>query len=110
MSAHNGYKTLGEHATLAQLHPSTARIAPDEDGLLPDWVIYHELIATARTFLSKALPWPLLPPFSPHTPFRPGMSTTQQIANISSADQQLKKIQEMYDSHGILIPVRHSPC
>ena len=56
MSQHNGYKTLGEHATLAQLHPSTARIGPDEDGLLPDWIIYHELLATARTFLSKVLP------------------------------------------------------
>lgn len=36
---------------LAQLHPSTARIEPDEDGLLPEWVLYHEMIATARTFL-----------------------------------------------------------
>lgn len=57
MVQHNGYKTLGEHATLAQLHPSTARIAPDEDGLLPDWIIYHELLATARTFLSKVTPF-----------------------------------------------------
>ena len=56
MSQHNGYKTLGEHTVLAQLHPSTARIAPDEDGLLPEWLIYHELLATARTFLSKVLP------------------------------------------------------
>ena len=53
MSRHNGYKTLGEHATLAQLHPSTARIAPDDDGLLPEWVVYNELVATAKTFLSK---------------------------------------------------------
>jgi len=36
---------------LALLHPSTARIEPDEDGLLPEWVLYHEMIATARTFL-----------------------------------------------------------
>ena len=53
MSRHNGYKTLGEHATLAQLHPSTARIAPDDDGLLPEWVVYNEMVATAKTFLSK---------------------------------------------------------
>jgi hypothetical protein len=36
---------------LGQLHPATARIEPDEDGLLPEWIIYHELVATARTFL-----------------------------------------------------------
>lgn len=66
---HNGYKTLGEHPTLAQLHPSTARITPDDDGLLPDWVIYHELVATARTFLSKvpSPPPPLIPFRHMHT-------------------------------------------
>ena len=53
MTTHNGFKTLSEPSTLAQLHPSTARIAADEDGLLPDWVIYHELVSTARVFLSK---------------------------------------------------------
>lgn len=51
LDRHNGYKTLGPHAVLAQLHPSTAEIQPDDDGLLPEWVLYHELIATARTFL-----------------------------------------------------------
>lgn len=54
MPQHNGYKTLGAGATLAQLHPATARIAADDSGLLPEWLIYHELVATARTFLSKA--------------------------------------------------------
>ena len=53
MTTHNGYKTLSEPSTLAQLHPSTARIAADEDGLLPDWVIYHELVSTAKVFLSR---------------------------------------------------------
>ena len=54
MPQHNGYKTLGAGATLAQLHPATARIAADDSGLLPEWLIYHELVATARTYLSKA--------------------------------------------------------
>jgi len=54
MPQHNGYRTLGAGATLAQLHPATARIAADEAGLLPEWLVYHELVATARTFLSKA--------------------------------------------------------
>ena len=53
MPRHNGYRTLNGKATLAQLHPSTARIGADEDGLTPEFLIYHELIATARVFLSK---------------------------------------------------------
>lgn len=53
MARHNGYRTLNDRGTLAQLHPSTARIAADEDGLTPEFLIYHELIATARIFLSK---------------------------------------------------------
>lgn len=53
MPSHNGYKTLGDNSTLAQLHPSCARLDPDEDGLLPAWVVYHELVATQKTFLSK---------------------------------------------------------
>lgn len=54
MPTHNGYKTLGERSVLAQLHPVTASIAPDEDGLLPEWVVYHELIATSKNLLRKA--------------------------------------------------------
>lgn len=51
---HNGYRTIGANSTLAQLHPSTARLAPDEDGLLPRWLVFHQLLQTGRTFLSKA--------------------------------------------------------
>lgn len=51
---HNGYRTLGQGSALAQLHPSTARLAPDEDGLLPRWLVFHQLLQTGRTFLSKA--------------------------------------------------------
>ncbi len=53
MSQHNGYKTLNEHSTLAQLHPSTAPLSTDEYGLTPDYLIYTSLVATARVFLSK---------------------------------------------------------
>ena len=53
MSQHNGYKTLNEHSTLAQLHPSTAPLTADEYGLTPDYLIYTSLVATARVFLSK---------------------------------------------------------
>lgn len=53
MQRNNGYKTIGQRPVLTQLHPSTSRITADEDGLLPEWVIYNELIATQRPFLSK---------------------------------------------------------
>lgn len=53
MQRNNGYKTVGQRPVLAQLHPCTSRITADEDGLLPEWVIYNELIATQRPFLSK---------------------------------------------------------
>ncbi|KAK9787737.1 hypothetical protein WJX73_004248 [Symbiochloris irregularis] len=56
MDLHNGYRTLGAQATLAQLHPCTARIAADEDGLLPEWIVYNELVATPRVYLSKVCP------------------------------------------------------
>ncbi|BDA44197.1 ATP-dependent RNA helicase DHX8 [Coccomyxa sp. Obi] len=56
MPRHNGYKTLNERATLAQLHPATARIAADEDGLMPEFVIYYALVATAKVFLNKVCP------------------------------------------------------
>ena len=52
---HNGYKTLGPRGVLAQLHPSTSTLALDEDGMLPQWVAFHELLQTARTFISKVL-------------------------------------------------------
>ncbi|GLC37757.1 hypothetical protein PLESTB_001473700 [Pleodorina starrii] len=51
---HNGYKTL--HAVtgqLAQLHPSCAPLREDGDGLLPEFVVYHELVATSRPFLRQ---------------------------------------------------------
>lgn len=53
MDLHNGYRTLGHKAVLAQLHPCTASIAADEDGLLPEWIVYNDLVATPRVFLSK---------------------------------------------------------
>ncbi len=49
----NGYKTMGRTTTLAQLHPTTAHVGVDEDGLLPKWVVYNELISTSSVFLSK---------------------------------------------------------
>ena len=53
MSQHNGYKTMNEHSTLAQLHPSTAPLSADEYGLTPEYLIYTSLVATARIFLNK---------------------------------------------------------
>lgn len=53
MSRHNGYKTIGQKSTVAQLHPSNSQLDTDEDGMLPEWLIFHELVQTSRTFLSK---------------------------------------------------------
>ncbi|KAK3263582.1 hypothetical protein CYMTET_27620 [Cymbomonas tetramitiformis] len=67
MLNHNGYKTYNDSATLAELHPSSLHIQADEEGLYPDWVIYHELVSTTRPFLRQVcgvkMEWvtPLLP-------------------------------------------------
>jgi ATP-dependent RNA helicase DHX8/PRP22 len=53
---HNGYRTFSDGSVLAQLHPGCAYVKEDDDGLLPSWVIYHELMVTSRPFLSKVCP------------------------------------------------------
>ncbi|MEW5312932.1 MAG: hypothetical protein WDW38_004530 [Sanguina aurantia] len=53
---HDGYKTLNSSLSsgqLAQLHPSCAELHLDDDGLPPDWIIYHELVSTSRPFLRQ---------------------------------------------------------
>lgn len=46
--------SLRPHPAPLQLHPSCARVAADDDGLLPEWMVYHELVSTGRVYLSKA--------------------------------------------------------
>lgn len=50
MVRHNGYRTLGLKSQLVQVHPSSV-LQPDEDGMLPNYVVYHELITTSRPFM-----------------------------------------------------------
>ena len=51
-TASNCFKTfVFEAKTLTEVHPSSARALADEDGLLPDWIVYHEMIMTSRPFL-----------------------------------------------------------
>lgn len=50
MIHHNGYRTLGFKPQLVQVHPSSV-LRPDDDGKLPEYVVYHELIATSRPYL-----------------------------------------------------------
>ncbi|XP_050120554.1 probable pre-mRNA-splicing factor ATP-dependent RNA helicase DEAH4 [Malus sylvestris] len=50
MMHHNGYRTLGFKPQVVQVHPSSV-LKPDDEGKLPDYVVYHELIATTRPFL-----------------------------------------------------------
>lgn len=63
MAQHNGYKTVGLRGSLAQLHPSSAPLKHDDDGMLPEWLVYHELTQTARTFISKVFTFYPLSPF-----------------------------------------------
>lgn len=67
MRLHNGYRTCNEKGALAQIHPGSSQLAADDDGLLPEWLIYNEFVATSRPFLRQVCPtraeWvePLLP-------------------------------------------------
>ncbi|XP_052185783.1 probable pre-mRNA-splicing factor ATP-dependent RNA helicase DEAH4 isoform X2 [Diospyros lotus] len=50
MIRHNGYRTVGFKPQLVQVHPSSV-LRTDEDGMLPNYVVYHELISTTRPFM-----------------------------------------------------------
>ncbi|XP_057811120.1 probable pre-mRNA-splicing factor ATP-dependent RNA helicase DEAH4 [Salvia miltiorrhiza] len=60
MLRHNGYKTLGFKSQLVQVHPSSV-LRTDEEGMFPNYVIYHELIATTRPYMRNVcaveMPW-----------------------------------------------------
>ncbi|CAL0329725.1 unnamed protein product [Lupinus luteus] len=47
---HNGYRILGFQAQVVQVHPSSM-LKADELGKFPDYVVYHELIATPRPYM-----------------------------------------------------------
>jgi hypothetical protein len=53
MRLHNGYRTCNEAGALAQLHPASSQLAADGEGLLPEWLIYNEFVATSRPFLRQ---------------------------------------------------------
>ncbi|KAG2706688.1 hypothetical protein I3843_05G103400 [Carya illinoinensis] len=50
MIHHNGYRTLGFKPQVVQVHPSSV-LKPDAEGKFPEYVVYHELIATSRPYL-----------------------------------------------------------
>ncbi|KAK2634797.1 hypothetical protein Ddye_029589 [Dipteronia dyeriana] len=50
MLRHNGYRTVGFKSQLVQVYPSSV-LKADEEGTLPDYVVYHELIATSRPYM-----------------------------------------------------------
>ncbi|KAI3985679.1 hypothetical protein MKX01_033962 [Papaver californicum] len=50
MIHHNGYRTLGSKPQLVQVHPSSV-LKADEDGKLPNYAVYHELITISRPFM-----------------------------------------------------------
>ncbi|MCO5610849.1 hypothetical protein L7F22_065091 [Adiantum nelumboides] len=51
MQRHNGYRTLGVKSQLVQVHPSACSMEVDDDGLLPEWVVYNELVNTGRPYI-----------------------------------------------------------
>lgn len=51
MPRHNGYRTIGTKSQLVQIHPSACSMEADDDGLLPEWVVYNELISTGRPYI-----------------------------------------------------------
>lgn len=57
MRMHNGYRTCNEKGALAQIHPSSSQLSADDDGLLPEWLIYNEFVATSRPFLRQVRGW-----------------------------------------------------
>ncbi|XP_002962098.2 probable pre-mRNA-splicing factor ATP-dependent RNA helicase DEAH4 [Selaginella moellendorffii] len=50
---HNGYRTLAQSSHLVQVHPSACKMEIDADGLLPEWILYHELLTTTRPYIKK---------------------------------------------------------
>ncbi|KAL3504452.1 hypothetical protein ACH5RR_034293 [Cinchona calisaya] len=60
MIRHNGYRTIGFKSQLVQVHPSSV-LRIDEEGMLPNYVVYHELIATSRPYMRNVcaveMPW-----------------------------------------------------
>ncbi|CAL5390094.1 unnamed protein product [Camellia sinensis] len=60
MIRHNGYRTLGFKPQLVQVHPSSV-LRTDEEGMLPNYVVYHELISTSHPFMRNVcaveMPW-----------------------------------------------------
>ncbi|CAH9073998.1 unnamed protein product [Cuscuta epithymum] len=50
MIHHNGYRTLGFKSQLVQVHPSSV-LKADDDGMLSNYVVYHELISTTRPYM-----------------------------------------------------------
>ncbi|XP_065874215.1 probable pre-mRNA-splicing factor ATP-dependent RNA helicase DEAH4 isoform X2 [Euphorbia lathyris] len=50
MVHHNGYRIIGFKDQVVKVHPSSA-LKSDDDGMFPNFVVYHELIATSRPFM-----------------------------------------------------------
>ncbi|PKI77023.1 hypothetical protein CRG98_002526 [Punica granatum] len=50
MSLHNGYRTMGFKSQLVQVHPSSV-LGTDDQGMFPEFVVYHELISTSRPYM-----------------------------------------------------------
>ncbi|CAA7043469.1 unnamed protein product [Microthlaspi erraticum] len=50
MLRHNGYRTLTFKPHLMEVHPSSV-LSTDNEGMMPNYVVFHELISTTRPFM-----------------------------------------------------------
>nr|GEV08093.1 probable pre-mRNA-splicing factor ATP-dependent RNA helicase DEAH4 isoform X2 [Tanacetum cinerariifolium] len=50
MIRHNGYRTVGFKSQLVQVHPSSV-MRTDDEGVFPNYVVYHELISTSHPYM-----------------------------------------------------------
>ncbi|GKG26848.1 probable pre-mRNA-splicing factor ATP-dependent RNA helicase DEAH4, partial [Tanacetum coccineum] len=55
MMRHNGYRTVGFKSQLVQVHPSSV-LRKDDEGVFPNYVVYHELIVMISQVLLGKFP------------------------------------------------------
>eukprot|EP00958_Prasinococcus_capsulatus_P020773 scaffold2752_cov393-Prasinococcus_capsulatus_cf.AAC.12 len=53
MPNHNGYRALSDEGFLVEVHPTSAKLLAANEGLLPEWLIYHDMVATSRPYLRQ---------------------------------------------------------
>ncbi|XP_059657727.1 probable pre-mRNA-splicing factor ATP-dependent RNA helicase DEAH4 [Cornus florida] len=97
MIRHNGYRTIGFKSQLVQVHPSSV-LRTDEEGMLPNYVVYHELIVTSRPYMryvcAVEMPW-----------VRPILQKLEKL-NINKLSGGSSQSEESFDGESSNLPKR----